>query len=226
MIVPFDLLAVFSDIFTNLIVDVMFGIFLLTGIIIGVLLRPRQGNIVLHLNSDEHRYQELNIETETAVSVECKPRKGSIQKRFFKYAPGFTGMAGRLVKRMRTLYLGKEGTAYTWCMEQEKKIESTLENTLRTMWGSKFYDLIPDEERDLVEKSKVGVTISLETGLTPEGFKQITEDNIKAEEDRQAAKTYWQGKKQELRGETIKMIMYLMAGAGIMAIASKVLGWW
>jgi hypothetical protein len=219
-----DVFGIFLDVFGNIIFDILLVIFMLVGVILGLLFRPRIGNMVLKLLVKEHRFYELPIEEETAVSVECSPQKGLPAHRFLKYAPGYNGVVGKFVRRMRTLFLGKEGTAYTWHLEGDKKVESTLTATLLTLWGKKFYDLIPDEQKQKVEEAKINVTVDLESGLTPEGYRPITEEDIHTEEDRKAAETFWEGKKRLDSGQWLKIILPGLAGFGLAFVVLVLFG--
>lgn len=215
------------DLFGNILYDIIILIFLLIGVIIGMLFRPRWGNAVLKLIPREHRFVEFGVEEETAVSIECGNVKGHPPHRFIKYAPGFTGVSGRILKKPRTVFLGKEGTAYTWKTEQGKETKiGTIADALKTIVGKKFYEVIPDEQRELIEQSKINVSVDLDDGLTPEGFKTVTEEDIKTEEDRRAAETYWKGKELADQGTIWKWIPWFIAGMGVMAIVSKLFGWW
>lgn len=192
------------------------------GIIIGLIFRPTFGNRVLKLIPRDNRFIEFNVDEETAHSIECKPKKGYPPQRFLKYHPGFTGRVGRFLKRASTIFLGKEGTAYTW-KTKSSKIQVSLADTLKTLWGKEFYEQVPEEQRSKVESGKIDVAIGLEDGFTPEDLKKLTEEDIKTEEDRKAAETWWEGKKMTEKRQWIDMIIIALAGFGI-AVTLQVLG--
>jgi len=94
------------------------------------------------------------------------------------------------------------------------------------MWGDEFYFTVPEEKRKELEESKVNVTVELEPGMTPEGYRPASEEDFKQEQDRQAAETWWKGKKIAEKGTWMQWMFIFAAGMGAMAIASKLLGWW
>jgi hypothetical protein len=84
--------------------------------------------------------------------------------------------------------------------------------------------LIPDEQKQKVEEAKINVTVDLESGLTPEGYRPITEEDIHTEEDRKAAETYWEGKKRLDSGQWIKIILPALAGFGLAFVVLVLFG--
>lgn len=75
-------------------------------------------------------------------------------------------------------------------------------------------------------ETKIDVTVELDKTMTPEGQTPASEEDIKQEQDRLAAETWWTGKKMSEKATIMNTLLTLGAGAGIMAIASKLLGWW
>jgi hypothetical protein len=188
------LIDVFVNYFANPLTWVFMGVFILSGVLIGLFLRPWLGNQVLKFIPGSHRFIDLSIDEETSVSVQCKKIKGMPIQRFFKLHPGYTGVVGRFLKKPITRYLGIEGTAYTWKIKAgEWEKLGTLSDAVRTVWGEDFYSSIPDRQNKILQESKIMVTVGLdESPLTPEGMRSISEEDIKQEEDRQAAKTLWE----------------------------------
>lgn len=214
--------SIFLDIFGNLVFDIMLIIFLLIGLLGGIFLRPWFGNQVVKLIEREFRFVDLDIDEESAVSIECKNKKGMPPQRFFKHRPGYTGIVGKFLKKPVTRFFGREGTAYTWSIEggQEIKLGSgTLAGAVETVWGSEFYNAVPAKQKKLLEESEIGVTVQLEGGpLTPERFHPVSEEDIKAEEDRKASETFWEGKKTLVKGQWIQWFFIFVAGFGVAAV--------
>ena len=191
----------------------------------------------------DKRFIDFNVSRENAFSVECEAKKGFPPQRFIKYKPGWSGQVGRFMKRGITRFLGLEGTAYTCEIEQGETItlkqkkgknprEITISNAihvgsladaLKTIWGTRFYNQVPEAKRITLEEGKVNVIVGLEDVKTPEGFKEITEEAIKQEEDRLAAETWWQGKKQADKGTWLQYIFIAGFGFGV-ALALQILG--
>jgi len=208
---------IFLGFFGNLF-NVLFAVvFLLTGIIVGFLFRPRGGNTVMKILPKDRRFVDFKIAEETAVSVECEDKKGYPPHRFLKIAQGFYGTTGRFVRRTSTRYLGKEGTAYLWLTDQDrlKRVDGGLPAYLKTLWGDGPYDEMPDDLKVKCDDSKVLVTVDLADGLTPEDMRPISEENIKTEEDRKAAQLFFEGKKKEERHAWVNLILAGAAGFGV-----------
>jgi hypothetical protein len=207
---------IFVAYFSNPLTWVFMGVFVIAGVIIGLLLRPWMGNQVIKFIPGAHRFIDLGIDEETAISVQCKKVKGMPIQRFFKLHPGFTGIVGRIIKKPITRYLGIEGTAYTWSLKSGKWEKlGTLGEGLRTIWGEDFYGTIPQTMRDKIEESKIQVTIGLdESPLTPEGMRSISEEDIKQEEDRRAAQTLWQEHQSAQKGFYINLLLAGGTGFG------------
>ena len=192
--IPVPLLAnVFVDYFGNPLTWVFTGIFVLVGVLLGIFLKPWFGNQVMKFIPSDHRFIDLDIDEETAVSIQCKKVKGIPLQRFFKLHPGFTGIVGKFLKKPVTRFLGIEGTAYTWRVKTgTQEYLGNLADAVRTVWGEDFWGTVPERQKDMMEESRIQVTVGLdESKITPEGMRVISEEDIKNEEDRQASKTFW-----------------------------------
>lgn len=208
---------------------IMVLIFLLVGIIVGVLLRPWFGNEVIKLIPREHRFVDLGIEEETACSITCKNKKGMPPQRFYKHQPGYTGIVGMILKKPITRFFGKEGTAYTWSIGTDSKpIKVPIVEALKVMLSKEFYDQIPLKQQEILNNSKLDIIVDIDEGLTPNDedntpYRSISEEDIKREEDREAAKTFWKGKTSAERTQIISLLITGIAGFGI-ACALEILG--
>jgi hypothetical protein len=204
----------------------MMALFIVVGVFLGLVLKPRAKNQVMKLIPRDKRFIDFNVSQENAFSLECESEKGFPPQRFIKHAPGFTGKLGRVLKRTVTRYLGREGTAFTSQVIAGKIIIGSLAKTIRGLWGEEFYFTVPEEQRIQLEESKINVTVELDKTMTPEGYKAASEEDIKQEQDRAAAETWWKGKKMAEKTGFMQVIFIFGAGAGAMAVASKFLGWW
>ena len=155
-------LDILIDVFGNIITDILFAVFILVGLAAGILWRPGIGNRVIKLSPREHGFKEFDIETTYACSVECKDAKGYPPQRFFKHAPAFTGQTGKRLKKPSILYLGKEGTAYTWLEENDPVEIENLSDAVQTVLGQDFYEQIPEKQRDLIENFTNNVIVTFE----------------------------------------------------------------
>lgn len=217
---------VFVNFFTNIFNILMVALFILIGVFLGLLFKPKAKDQVMKLIPRDRRFIDFNVAMEDAFGVECEPKKGYPPQRFIKYRPGFTGQVGKFLKRSVTRYFGLEGTAYTCQVQSTPVMLGTLAEALKGIWGEKFYNTVPEPQRLKLEKEKVDVIVDLEEIKTPHGFKEVSEENIKQEEDRKAAQTWWEGKKMAEKTTLMQWLFIFLAGAGAMAIASKLLGWW
>ncbi|MGQ9624805.1 MAG: hypothetical protein ACUVT9_05480 [Candidatus Bathycorpusculaceae bacterium] len=210
---------IFFGIFGNIVFDVLLLIFLLVGMIVGLLWKPSWTHKVVKFIPREHRFVEFPIEHEYAHSIECKEVKGYPPQRFYKYRPGWIGAIGRVIKRPSTIFLAKEGTAYTWGLQGNPNREpikiGKLSDAIQTVLGKRFYDLMPDDAKEKLEESRINVTVELEEGTTPEDYRPASEEEILTEEDRKAAETYWAGKKEAEKGALLNVIITILAGVGI-----------
>lgn len=223
------MINIFLDFFGNILNDIMIILFLLVGILTGLLFKPKAKNRVIKLLPRDKRFLEFNIEEESAVGILCEEKKGYPLHRFIKLFPGYTGIVGRFLKKAVTLYFGKEGTAYTWRLKNKinEKIGS-LADALRIVWGKEFYEVIPEEQRQKVEESKIHVTVNLDdTALAKDSDgKDLPirrEEDIKTEEDRVAAQTYWEGKAIATRKQWLEYLFIAGFGFGV-ALALQIIG--
>lgn len=223
------MISIFIDFFGNILNDIMILIFLLVGILVGLMFKPRAKNRVIKLLPRDKRFIEFNIEEESAVGILCEKNKGYPLHRFIKLFPGYTGIVGRFLKKAVTLYFGKEGTAYTWQVKNkvEKKIGS-LAKAVQVVWGQKFYSVIPEEQREKLEESKINVTVNLDdTALAEDSEGELLpvrrEEDIKTEEDRVAAQTYWEGKAMATQKQWLEYLFIAGFGFGV-ALALQILG--
>jgi len=201
----------------------MVVLFILVGVLIGLLLKPKAKDQVMKIIERDKRFIDFNITQENAFSLECERKKGFPPQRFLKVSPGFTGQVGRFLKRGVTRFIGKEGTAYTWKTQSSKVKIGSLAKALRGLWGKKFYDQVPEVKRKQLEESKISVTVDIDPGLTPKGYKPASEEDIKQEQDRLAAETWWEGKKQADKGTWLQYLFIAGFGFGV-ALALQILG--
>lgn len=203
----------------------------LVGVLIGVLLKPPRANRVIKFLRNDKRFVEFNIAKEHAFSVKCKDKKGYPPQRYIKLHSGFTGLVGSFIKRAATIFLGMQGTAYTQRLASgEKEVNERLDKCLRALWGDEFYDQIPKEQRSAVEEGVVLTTIDLGEMDLPVGedgspLKNISEEDLKTEEDIQSSQTFWKGRKETEKGAWVQWVFTAGTGGLITLILAIMLGW-
>lgn len=207
----------FIGVFANPLNIAFMGIAMVVGIAVGIFLKPFVGNQVQKYIPADHRFIDFDISEETSVSIECKKKKGFPIQRFFKFHPGFTGMAGRIIKKPVTRFLGIEGTAYTWDIQNGKDLlVGTLAQGVRAVLGEDFWSYVPKNQQKVLEDSKMQVTVGLdESPLTPSGMRSVSEEDIQNEEDRKAARTFWSEHGIKSKNMIINMILAGGTGAAI-----------
>lgn len=108
-----------------------------------------------------------------------------------------------------------------WYMTQRESI-GTLWDALNQVLGEELMDTLPEEHRIKLIDSKIYVTVKLEEGLTPEGFKPITEEDIKSEANKNMASLIGQGIKQTLKEDWLKIALAVGCGIGLCFIAQSI----
>lgn len=102
----------------------------------------------------------------------------------------------------------------------------TLEDALKYRWGKEEYDVVPESMKQKLRDNSMLVTVNLEAGIVPEGYKPITESVIRKKANEDMAALIGKSVKGAISAGITDWLPYILAGAGIMAIASKFLGWW
>ena len=213
-------MELFLDFFGNIFYVLISVMFLLIGLLAGFLFKPKAKNHVTKLVPRDHRFIDFDIIKETAVSLICEVKKGLPPQRFFKLRSGWTGTIGKYLKKSVTKYFGLEGTAYTWRIESGEDIPlGTLAEAVKVVVGEPFYNQIPTKQRELFEESKIGVTVDVSAeSLTPVGFRKISEEDIKSEQDCDASETFWKGKKQSVKIQVLEYFFIAATGFAICAV--------
>lgn len=181
--------------------------------------RPRME--VLYFSESDRRLKPIKINKEKPRSL---VHKGSEAMRFFKYRGSWGALAFGGLKKITT-FLGKMGTAYTFQTEGGEVKIGKLYDAVKLVWGEDVCDKLKPEQRDLLQKSEIYVTVDLEKGITPEGFEPITEGDIASEGELKVVESYARGRSEAQKPPALQYMFTLIAGAGIGIIASIVLGW-
>jgi len=141
----------------SLIINLILAITVISGIGYVILfLKPTKK--VLHLRPRDHRGKTLTVSQETDLALTCKPKKG-VSHWFIKYGPSYVFNEGG---RMVTRFFGIEGTAYTAIAVYDELIKVSVKEFLEACWGNKFFKLLPEKQRKIIEEDRVGITIELQ----------------------------------------------------------------
>ncbi len=203
---------------------------MLVGIIIGLLIyrvMTRPKNQVMYCRERDGRGLELDIGKEDHATFESNTDP---PLRFWKY-----GRAYNFLKRGRTYarYFAKEGSGYSWRLQGFEKKQGklvqveipfpTLEAAVQSVWGEAFYATVPEERQAALRDNAMLVTVNLEPGITPDGYKPITEQTIRKKNREDAKDLIARGLKGAVKDPIMKTLMYLGCGAGIGWIANFLL---
>ena len=120
----------------------------------------------------------------------------------------------------------EEKVPVEWKDEEVQLEFKTLEDALVFRWGKEAYESVPDKMKDMLRDDKVFLTVNLEPGIVPVGYEPITESVIKKKANEDMAEVMAKSLKEAVKSSVIDKIPWLLAGAGILAVASKLLGWW
>jgi len=140
--------------------------------------RPRK--VVELLRPRDSRGVRLRVAQETDLGLICKKR-GGVVHRFIKRGRGWTFNEGG---RMLTKFFGIEGTAYTGIARGDEIVNVSVPQYLKFLWGDKFYESIPEKQRQAVEQDIIGITVSIDkVDEEREGLPTLTADDINDEGD-------------------------------------------
>jgi len=215
---------------TTLIELLMRIVFLLFGGIIMYVIFPMFGAAtrILYCRERDGRGQDLAVKFEDEVRLDTKNNI-----RFFKHGRSyaFTGMMNRL----KSVFFAKEGTAYTakllgYSGTQEEPTQIELEfptvwEAMRNRLGDDFLRPFPEEQKKKMQNDKFLVTVDLEPGLTPEGYKPATEQDIADKGKRDMSKLLGEAAKMALHGGVLDKIPWIGMGVAVGLVGAMALGW-
>jgi len=111
--------------------------------------------------------------------------------------------------------------------DQQIELEfPTLEDAVKSKWGKQFYANVPDKMKEKLRETNLLVTVNLEPGIVPQGYEPITESVIRKKANEDMASLMAASLKGVIKKSALDVIPWVLAGAGILAVASKLLGWW
>lgn len=223
-----DLIRLFLG--ANLVDVLIRFIFLLVGAIVMYVLFPMFGSAtrILYCRERDGRGQDLAVAFEDEVRLDTKNNI-----RFFKHGRSyaFTG----IMNRLKSVFFAKEGTAYTAKLlgfSGTEKEPTRIELEFPTIWeavrlklGDVFLRPFPEEQRKLLQDEKFLITVDLEPGLTPEGYKPATEQDIADKGNRDMARLLGEAAKMALHGGLIDKMPWIGVGVALGLVGAMALGW-
>lgn len=200
----------------------LIAVIIILGMIL-TLIRPTKR--VELLRPRDRRSKTMPISRETDLGITCRKSKGVIH-RYIKAGPSWVTRRGL---RMVTKFFGVEGTAYTAIPKPPSGIETqkdadgnvvahglkiNTEKFLRFLWGPKFYESLPQEARDPVEKDVIGITV--EIGPIDEerwDLETLSADDINSENDSIVLDKLAGGQKPNAMANARTAMVWLIMGA-------------
>ncbi|NIT04095.1 hypothetical protein GTO10_04185, partial [Candidatus Saccharibacteria bacterium] len=126
------------------------------------------------------------------------------------------------------------GTAYTWILQGFKKVKgkakevtvkfATLADAVKSRWGEEFYSAVPEERRKQLEEKQLLVTVNLESGITPPGYKPITEQTIRKKSREDAKDLIARGLQGAIKKDWFERMAWIGTGAGVTFAGLLLLG--
>lgn len=182
--------------------------------------RAKPTKEVLFCRPRDRRGERLFITRETDRSLICG--KSNPIHRFIKVSQGYTFTeGGRTIIR----FFGIEGTAYTGGLSNPSPQKLPLRDYLRALWGDKFYEKIPEKQREAVENDVVGVTVEpVQINEEEYNLPTLTSDDINDESDAVILERLARESSGSVRREIYQLIVGILIGAGMVFFALR-MGW-
>lgn len=173
------------------------------------------------LRPRDKRGETLEVTRETDHSVVCE--QSNPIHRFIKVGPAFNFKEGghHTIK-----FFGIEASAYTAGLKNTKPFVMSVQEFLKTLWGKKIYEALPDIMKDAVEKDKLGVTIEPDkVDAKSLGLNEVSSDEVNDEADATILERLARfGASDNPRTKMLNNLIWLGLGIGLAAILSN-FGW-
>ena len=101
----------------------------------------------------------------------------------------------------------------------------TVWEAVKFKLGDDFLRPFPEDKKKLLQDDKFLVTVDLEPGLTPEGYKPATEQDIADKGKRDMAKLLGESAKMALHGGMIDKVPWIGMGIAVGLVGAMALGW-
>lgn len=176
---------------------------------------------VMFLRPRDKRGERLDITKETDRSVLCE--KSNPVHRFIKVGPAYVFKDG---SKGIVRFIGLEGSAYTAQLKDEKIVQVPTVDFLKSLWGNKIYDALPQRMRDAIEKDKIGITIEpVKVNAEEAGLEKLSSDDVNDEGDSVVLNRLAHfGSSENLKQKLLANLVWLGLGAGLYAILQNVFG--
>ena len=215
---------------TTLIELLMRIVFLLFGGIIMYVIFPMFGALtrILYCRERDGRGVDLPVKFEDEIRLDTKNNM-----RFFKHGRSYSFVGA--MNRVRNIFFAKEGTAYTAKLlgfDGDSNIPVEVDLEFPTVWdavkfklGDNFLRPFPRDKRDILMEDRFLVTVDLAPGLTPQGYKPATEQDIDEKGDRDMARLLGSAAKMALHGGVLDKVPWIGMGVALGIVGAIALGW-
>lgn len=196
---------------------IVLGLFWLSG-------KTKVKKQVLFFRCRDKRGEAMDITKETDRSVLCE--QADPPHRFIKVGSSYTF---RHDNKTSTYFLGIEGSAYSAHFEggrNQDPVKVSANEYIRSLWGDKIYDALPNKMKDSLEKDQIGITIEpIKINEKDMGLPALSSDDVNDEGDatilnRLARFGTTENMKQKLLGN----LVWMGLGFGMAAVLAN-FGW-
>jgi len=181
--------------------------------ILMLVIRAKPRKEVLFLRPRDRRGERIPITRETSTSAWCE--KHNPIARFIKLGPGYVFTEGG---KAVTRFWGIEGTAYTALVEEGRELKLSVKEYLQALWGDKFYDKIPKEQKEAIESDVVGITVEPKPVEERFDVPPRSEEFLNDEDDAVILTRIAKAQQQSVKREFYQMLIGIALGFGFAAI--------
>lgn len=177
---------------------------------------------IFHFSENERLYDIYNVDAFSPNSLYSNKEK----KRFIRKAPSYKSRVGNTI-----MWLAKRGTAYLFRLEDSNKTVinedgekenkqvaikiGTLWEGLQAILGAELCEQFETNVKERLMNPEVFITVELESGKTPDGLPDITEDDVYNETAARMSALIFSGIKEAMKEDYMKIILTLGCGIGL-----------
>jgi len=186
------------------------------GIAIYIVISLKPEKRVELLRPRDSRGRVLPVVEETDLGLTCK-KTGGVTHRFIKAGRGWTfNVRGKMI----TKFFGMEGRAYTGIIKGDEIVNVSIAEFLKWTWGPKFYEAIPEQQRQSVETDVQGITVEVQRVNEDEfGLPTLRSDDVHDEDESVMIRRFAKGAQESKPGSYINYVATGLIGALIMYMA-------
>lgn len=193
------------------------GIFAVAGVYLYYSIKPTKK--IMYLHEAEHQGELLPVKRTTPNHIHSK--RGKDPYEFIRHRDPYSVQSGW---KQITYYFAKAGTAYAKQLEDGEQGPFTLWKVMKAVLGTETCEALVDEIKQKLIESQVAITVKLEEGYTPKGFKERSEFAVQKEADAEASKVFGINLKKELTKEDYIKYAGLVGTGVALALVAQAMG--